>query len=258
MQDNELYNYFRERKHTAEEMPQDALWTKIDAGLNAVPTAATASISAIKAIIIAAAGITITTAALITLNRNETKAPVKYDETTTLPREHIHDKTTERVQLQDTVKPKRVKAADEKKKNSKKFTALPFRVYQKNGALNVKDSIKTSNVIIKNYGSTIKISTKEKLTKIQFDSLVTKALQTYKDEKGKILVVNAIGFTPFRKLIEYKTLIDSNLNDSLLIKQEDFKFIIPKDSLSKIIIPAYYKTDTIQKNKKKRKSPDKN
>lgn len=208
MQDNELYNYFRERKHTAEEMPQDALWTKIDAGLNAAPTAAKASVTAVKAITIAAiAGITITTAVLVYNNKPSVMQEKPKQTVLPAPATELHEVTvseTVTAEFQDTVNKKKIK----KSNRIVSFRKIKDTIKTKPATINFK-ALHTADSVIKTkpavltqqYGTTIKISTKEILSKAAFDTLVAQSLKTYRTQSGKILVIMADGHKPYRKVI---------------------------------------------------------
>lgn len=208
MQDNELYNYFRERKHTAEEMPQDALWTKIDAGLNAAPTAATASASAIKTItIIAIAGIAITTAVLVYNNKPSFMQDKPKETILPAPATESHEVTvseTVTAEFQDTVNKKKTK----KSNRIVSFRKIKDTIKTKPATISFK-ALHTADSVIKikpailtqQYGTTIKISTKEILSKVAFDTLVAQSLKTYRTQSGKVLVIMADGHKPYRKVI---------------------------------------------------------
>lgn len=209
MQDNELYSYFRERKDSFNEVPDDGLWAKIDAGLNAAPVVpAAAKLTLIKKIALAAAAtaITVTTAVLI-YNKNVSQAREKVIPRTTVS-ESKTDAITEHVHTQeptDTVKKQKAKQAANiiAFRPVKDSAKLQKPVFMKFRAINTADSAISimPEIITQQYASTIKISTKEILSQAAFDTLVAQSLKTYRTQSGKILVVMADGHKPFRQVI---------------------------------------------------------
>ncbi len=213
MQDNELYSYFREWKDTFNQVPDNSLWQKIDSGLTNTPaaTATTAKLTLIKKLAIGVvSGITVTAAVLVYNNKPSAiqekpkeivlPAPTVVSREVTAP-EPVVEKP------QDTVKKKKIK------KISK---TVPFRTI--NDTLQTKPAIKSfkafktpsaadsvkkiiPTILTQQYGTTIKISTKEILSKAAFDTLVAQSLKTYRTQSGKILVVMADSHKSYRKVI---------------------------------------------------------
>lgn len=273
MQDNELYSYFRERKDSFNEVPDDGLWTKIDAGLNAAPVVpAAAKLTLIKKIALAAAATAITVTTAVLIYKNVSQAPEKVIPHNILPVREM-DAVTEPVHTPepvDTVKKKKAKQAAKiiafrPVKDSAKVQKPAFMKFR---AINVADSVIAAKPTVRtqHYGSTIKISTKEILSKAAFDTLVAQSLKTYRTQSGKILVVMADGHKPFRQVIgvmdnkQYgrikgaKPVIDtlalpgtiSFKKDSLKLNPESLNLLENKDTIN-LLKHSYGNTALVEK-----------
>lgn len=214
MQDNELYSYFRERKDSFNEVPGDTLWAKIDAGLSATPAAPIAAkLTLLKKLVLAATTAITITGAILIYNANTPDAPEKEipatKTTVTETGTQIIAGPVNVTEPTDTVKKKKPKPAVnviafKSIKDSVKTPSKPNKIAFRrmvtgiapDSAIVVKPAVLTQQ-----YGSTIKISTKEILSKAAFDTLVAQSLKTYRTQNGKILVVMADGHKPHRSVI---------------------------------------------------------
>jgi hypothetical protein len=207
MQDNELYNYFHERKHTGDEMPDDSLWAKIENGLGGSPVRAGVKSSIYKILLSVVTVVGITGGVYIytaTGGNDEKGSEEVIPAQEVLPSKLTTAEPFTPTEPADTVK--------RKKKVKPVAQSIPFKAFTDSLTKNRqiyksfmptgKDSILIANEPTTTlYGNTIKVTTGKLLSRSEFDTLVARTLKLHKDNTGKLLLIKAPGHKPYREAI---------------------------------------------------------
>ena len=220
MEDNTIYNYFKTRKHQFDETPGDALWAKIESGLDTTTTSQGKGFSFKTLSFLATALLTIGIAGLAVLNSaNDIKKPAAP------PQEDKPGKLVSKpVTAPETVKPadaavtagssqitagKPAIMAETVKDTVKK--KKPYIAFQKiNGKTTSigKDSIpfdiNNIETIVSSTNGRVTVNTKEKLTPSQFEQLIEKILKENEQAVGTLVTIKAPGHKVFRQIIKTK------------------------------------------------------
>jgi hypothetical protein len=227
MEDKELYAFFKNQKQVFNEVPGDSLWRKIESGLDTkIQPKPNSLLLFIKTGVIVSAFILagiiyyiftqkqdkITSPAIvikeanIPVQKNENIVPANPAST--------HQKELQSIQqnANDTVKRKKIKPEPVKTIPFKAFTAtLP---QETDSIIKSRTTIITPLITTTTSPGRIVITTKDKISKNQFDELTLKALEDNKNVSGTMIIVRAPGHKIFRKVIQIPT---SNFN----IKNQD-------------------------------------
>ena len=291
MEDKELYSFFKEKSSAFNESPDDALWEKIESGINTAPFSAVPKpFFTLKSALLLFTAVLVTgIAAWVAINTNREQAapkpqvqktimnPVEESVVEASPKDVdaitavlTKSLTADEVSVQpvtDTIKKKKIKP--ELNQEEKPVTVQqPTNGYIKfmQTTPRIKDTVLTlKNIKLitnKTASGTIVVEVKDKLPKPLFDSLKLKLLTDYKAETGSLLVLKAPGFEPFRSLIKIQPQA-SLASDKLLLQPEKIAYDTlishgyykgkPVDSVTTIRYktPAGDKFDTIYVQKKK-------
>lgn len=268
MSDNELYTYFKGRSCSFDEMPGNALWAKIEDGLNNSPAASAKPIALFIKIGIAVliAGI----AAVILLNtfsKQEMAIPIQTKSKTQTPIVIPSAKVIESDEvitpiLNDTVKKKKKGSIGflPKKHDTIGVLAPSQPTYIKFQAIpNNTDSLNTTPLKGKRPEPLTQIMpgrivvTAGTISKDEFDELVKKTLEKHKDAHGSLIIVKAPRQQTFRhripalpkpEPIPFKV-ISKKVRDTVLTP-ETIKFKPTQDTLPtpKNVIIRHYSTST--------------
>lgn len=227
MTDNELFNHFKTQSIRFDEAPGDSLWRKIESGLDTkIQPKPNSLLLFIKTSIIVSA---FSLAGIIyfafTQRQNKTTSPVIVIKEANIPVQKNANKaptnpaSTEQKELQsmrqnanDTVKRKKIKPEPVKTIPFKAFTAILPQ--ETDSIIKSRTTIITPLITTTTSPGRIVITTKDKITKNQFDVLTLKALEDNKNVSGTMIIVRAPGHKIFRKVIQIPT---SNFN----IKNQD-------------------------------------
>lgn len=253
MTDNELFNHFKTQSIRFNEAPSDPIWKKIENGLDTkIQPKPNSLLLFIKTCIIVSAFIL---AGIIyfafTQRQDKTTSPVIVIKGVNVPVQKNENKiptnpaSTPQKELQsmrqnanDTVKRKKIKPEPVKTIPFKAFTAILPQ--ETDSIIKSRTTIITPLITTTTSPGRIVITTKDKITKNQFDVLTLKALEDNKNASGTMIIVRSPGHKIFRKVIQMPT---SNFN----IKNQD-------TIVNGIALKRYYtsgKTKTLDKTSEK-------
>jgi len=215
MEDKELFDFFKNRSTSFEEMPSEALWNKIQTNIEA--SKSTTFFSASKIIILsvlvlatALIGVFIYTNFKTSIEEKTIHPNVNEiieQPSSTASRIVSEIDTLKKRAETDTLKPK--KAFKKPIVTVKKDTFMVFKKLQpllKTDALKVIDSkFDIDSLKIKPLvkGNRLLFETKQLLTPIEFDSFVQKVLDETKTNYGALIVIKAKGNKPFRQIVKF-------------------------------------------------------
>lgn len=264
MTDNQLYDFFKTRSNSFEEMPSDALWNKINQNINReIPQISKKFISAKTVLLLIFAVISTTLLVLFfSNNKPEIQKPVEKKEIITnkksiLIESKMDDVTREiPVRNSDTVKKKRFQKHF-KILSTKNSVAAPEPVSlispkaetPEVAKQNVSDSLKFKPQII---GNRYLYESKEELTDEEFDLFVKKVLKENELKYGRLIVIKSKGHIPFRQFMK-KPLKSLEITSSTAkLKPESVIYkgiLVPKDSIIKYKNDTLILKETLHKNK---------
>ncbi|RWX03576.1 hypothetical protein [Flavobacterium cerinum] len=223
MEDKELYTFFKNQKQVFNEVPSDSLWEKIECGLDTKiqqKPKPNSLVLFIKVSVIVAALVIVGIAYNVFTPKKEHTAPIKQIVEQNLPikkTENIirtipvttHQKELQSVQqnANDTVKRKKIKPETVKAIHFKAFTAILSP--ETDSIMKSRTTVITPLITTTTSPGRIIITTKDKISKNQFDELTLKALENNKNASGTMIIVRAPGHKIFRKVIQIPT---SNFN----------------------------------------------
>lgn len=222
MSDNELYTYFKDRSTSFNELPGDALWGKIESTLNYNSARKPFPFLVKIGIAIIIAGITCVLL-LNTITNQKTTTPehkkilnAKSHEAIPLTKALETDEVIIAT-VNDTVKKKKRSSSKDKNKNKQAISILPNQSSQYIAFRPITDSLrdkklqgneltntlphKKTNAITQVMQGRI-VVTGERMSKVEFDDLVKKTLETHKEAHGSLIIVKAPGQQTFRHKIQ--------------------------------------------------------
>ena len=219
MENNEIYNFFKARKHTFDETPGNALWARIESGLNTPVTPSGSGFSFKTLLFLATAiGVVGIAGAVVLNNDNAIEKPLEP------ARVNEHGK----IEAKPVVVPEVVKAPDivitaeaspititepeitatAKDTVKKKKTYLAFQKINGKTTDISKDSIPfdINNVetTVRGTNGRVAVDTKEKLTPSQFKLLIEKVLAENEQAIGTMVTIKAPGHKVFRHIVKTK------------------------------------------------------
>lgn len=227
MTDNELFNHFKTQSIRFDEAPGDSLWRKIESGLDTkIQPKPNSLLLFIKTGVIVSAFILVGIIYFaFTQRQDKITSPVIVIKEANIPVQKNANKastntaSTQQNELQsmqqnanDTVKRKKIKPEPVKAIPFKAFTAILPQ--ETDSIIKSRTTIITPLITTTTSPGRIVITTKDKITKNQFDVLTLKALEDNKNVSGTMIIVRAPGHKIFRKVIQIPT---SNFN----IKNQD-------------------------------------
>jgi hypothetical protein len=205
MKDNELYTFFKERSSSFDETPADALWAKIEAGLNNKPEPVKTSKPTTLLYIIGSLLLVCGILAYFAFGR--TDEPTKTKEFIELPAQITPIVTTEEIPFEkpttDTVKKKKTFKA----LNTQPKQEVPFRrIESQNGVQEraqqlIDELFDTDYKTDKLPGRTI-VTVKGKISTKLFQKLIEQTLEKNQKAYGDVIIVKAFGHKTFRKVIK--------------------------------------------------------
>ena len=218
MQDKDIYTFFKARKHMFEEAPGDAIWARIESGLDTSASSSGKGFSFKTLLFWATALLTIGITGLVVFNDEA------YERPASSARENKHKKieakpilVPEAVKIPDAVmttkatpntavESKVIVIAKDTVKKKKPYVAFQ-KITGKTTAIN-KDSIPfdINNVEtnIKATNGRLTVDTKGKLTPSQFNQLIEKVLRENEQATGTLVTIKAPGHKVFRQIIKTK------------------------------------------------------
>jgi len=255
MTDNELFSHFKLQSDAYDEMPGDALWAKIEGGLNGIKPSARPN-----TLLFIIAGTVLLALAIwyftIHQPKAETILPVEpvtvisptepestiineppgvttinssanaATRTVTEPAIITEDLVEPVVAIQDSVKKARIRTAKIKSvtaadQNTTTTPYMKFRSYKK-GTVAPMDESTTFEVIKKETLGNIVIITKQKITDTEYLQLIADMLSEYESKPGALLTIKAPGHIPFKKVmgLDHKLTVGLKLDDSIFSPQK--------------------------------------
>lgn len=240
MEDKELFDFFRNRSNSFEEMPSDALWNKIQTNIKT--SKSTTFFTASKITIFSVLIVAMTLIGFFVYTDSE----ASIEDKTIHPKENriIKQPSSNESEIiseidtlknraeADTLKPKKVLVkkliATVKKDTFSVFKKLlPGFKIDSLKIIDSKfdiDSLKIKPLV---KGNRLLFETKQLLTTIEFDSFVQKILTETETNYGALIVIKAKGNKPFRHIVKFPE-----------------KNSIPKSTIQ----PAHYTTKLIVKD----------
>lgn len=255
MTDNELFSHFKLQSAAFDEMPSDALWAKIEGGLDGIKPSARPN-----TLLFIIAGTVLLALAIwyftIHQPKAETILPVEpvtvisptepestiineppgvttinssanaATRTVTEPAIITEDLVEPVVAIQDSVKKARIRTAKIKSvtaadQNTTTTPYMKFRSYKK-GTVAPMDESTTFEVIKKETLGNIIIITKQKITDTEYLQLIADMLSEYESKPGALLTIKAPGHIPFKKVmgLDHKLTVGLKLDDSIFSPQK--------------------------------------
>lgn len=248
MTDNQIYDFFKSRSNSFDEMPSDDLWNKINQNLNSQDSEVSNSFISKKVLFLILAT---TSALFLTLyflnNYKEKSLPPNDKKEIQLENKEIA-KPEVTINYQevvikkiDTTKRKRVPKMAKKLIYYKRFESIQTNSNTTNPKVeNLKiDSLKPNEDIdIKPQvlGNRYLFQSQKQLTKEEYDLLVKKILKENELNYGKLIVIRVKGQKPFRQIIQSNvkscdTIKARIIFPSFHVKAQDSIHFIKKDSL---------------------------
>ncbi|MDR6969232.1 hypothetical protein J2X31_003259 [Flavobacterium arsenatis] len=245
MEDKELFDFFKNKSATFDEMPSDEVWNKIQT--NIVAPKSTTFFSIAKVIILST--FILATAVTIGILLYTNSKTIIEDEIIT-PKDNILSQEPSSTESEidilknpakaDTLKPKKVLV----KKSIIVVKSDTITVLKRLHPFLKTDSIKTISPIIEIdslkikppvKGNQLLFETKKSLTKTEFDSFVQKILEETKTNYGTLVVIKAKGHKLFRQIVKFpeklqipQTIIEPSHYTSEIIRKDS---LLTKDSL---------------------------
>ncbi|WP_447635830.1 hypothetical protein [Flavobacterium microcysteis] len=212
MTDNQLYDFFKTRSNSFDEMPSDIVWNKINKELRPenTPISNSTILKGIVLLVLATALVSFLIYLFSDKSEQVPSSPVK-KETITKHKEIIKTDSNSNIQekfekaTSDTTKRKRIPF--------KRIGLLPAKQIvpiSSNTIGILPDSIKTikpkANDTLKYkpqiLGNRYLYESKEELTKEGFDLFIQEVLKENELQYGRLIVIKSKGHIPFRKLIK--------------------------------------------------------
>jgi len=209
MEDKELFDFFKNRSTSFDEMPSDALWNKIQTNMNA--SKSSTFFSASKIIIL-----TLLTLATVLIGVFiYTNFKISIEEKT------IHPKANEIIEQPNATPPGIVSEIDTLKNRAEIDTLKPKKALFKKPIVTVKkdtfmvlktdslkiidskfdiDSLKIQPLV---KGNRLLFETKQLLTPIEFNWFVQKIIDETKMNYGALIIIKAKGNKPFRHIVKF-------------------------------------------------------
>lgn len=250
MTDNELISHFKLQSPAFDEMPGDALWAKIESGLDSAKPSPRPN-----TLLFIIAGTLLTALAICYFSIYKPKAetilpvePITVISTTqpesiitnepsgmttinssanaaartvTEPAIITEDLVEPVVAIQDSVKKARIRTAKIRSvtaadQNTTTTPYVKFRSYTK-GTVAPMDESLTFEVIKKETSENIIIITKQKITDAEYRQLIVDMLSEYESKPGALLTIKAPGHIPFKKVmgLDHKLTVGLKLDDSI-------------------------------------------
>ena len=218
MEDKELFNFFRTRSASFEEMPSDELWNKIQNAIEIPKKTSSATISKTAFLITFSLATLVVIVYFINKNKNQifenSAIPSNKIEVTTLV-DSLEINTFQENKISLESKQAKDDTLKKKKLNLKKSTfplkngtfPIPNTVFPllKMDSIQIIDSkilIDTIMIKPKEKGGRLLFETKEILSKSEFDAFVKKILRQTERDFGSLIVIKAKGHQPFRHLVK--------------------------------------------------------
>lgn len=203
MTDNELFNHFKSRSISFDEMPGDALWAKIESGLeNTKSSAKPNTLLLIICGIVLVAGISFY--ALFKTDKENIPLPARPHtiHETAVDNPTIAPEATTPVEFTvstatDSVKKIRIRVI-----NTSDTKTIPFTQIIKKDSVN-QDIIapKTVDIKVQTPPGKVIVTTTQQLNREEFKELTESITEQHKTELGIMLIIKAAGHKPFRKVI---------------------------------------------------------
>lgn len=247
MEDKELFDFFKNRSASFDEMPSDDVWNKVQSNMEASrKTSFYPTSKIIKWSVLALAAVV----TIIFFIPKEAQTTIEKTNNKPTPNETIVDANSSEkdslIKNTDTLKRKKVFI----KKNlvtRLTDTVSVFKKLQpilKNDSIEIADSkiiIDSLNIKPQVKGNRLLFETKQLLTATEFELFIQKVLAETKTNYGALIVIKAKGNKPFRQIVKFP---EKNIFPKTTIQSAHFTTqLILKDSM---II-----SDSIYFNKKK-------
>lgn len=227
--DKELYNHFRTRSNTLDENPGDALWNSITEKMdNQSASRGKTKMTFLILLGVMAIGIIIYMIVPQKSNHlpqphNSSKHDVVITDTINSSKTHKTHTTEPEINTQQITEKETsasistsnipIKNKTQKDTLYKSIVLKPYKTKlipqiqpkSLNGVTfqTELDTVKPSGIkiITQEYNGRILIQVKEKVTQIQFDSIVNASFETYQQQYNKLLIIRAPGLKPYRERI---------------------------------------------------------
>jgi hypothetical protein len=211
MTDNQLYDFFKTRSNSFDEMPSDILWNKINKELR--PETSPISNNAILkkiALLILAIALVLLLIYLFLDKSEQIPSPVKKE---TITKDKGIVKIDNNRNIQENIEKATSDTTKRKRIPFKRISLLPAKQVvpiPSNSMTILPDSIKIINPAVNDtlkhkpqiLGHRYLYESKEQLTKEEFDLFVQEVLKENELQYGRLLVIKSKGHIPVRKLIK--------------------------------------------------------
>lgn len=262
MTDNQLYDFFRTRSNSFEEMPSDALWHKINQNINReIPHVSKKFISTKTALLLIFVLISTTLLVLFFSNHKpEVQKPIEKKQLITDKKPILIESKTNDVSHEipvrnsDTVKKKRSQKHF-KILSTKNNVAIPEPVNlikaetTEVAKQNANDSLKFKPQVV---GNRYLYESKEELTDEEFDLFVKEVLKENELKYGRLIVIKSKGHIPFRQFMKKPLKSIEITSSTAKLKPESVIFkgiLVPKDSIIRYKNDTLILKETLHKNK---------
>lgn len=241
MEDKELFDFFRNRRASFDEIPSNEVWNKIKTNIepSKKPSFSLASRIITWGLLVLLAVATImffipkdTQTAIEDTNNKPTQNETVVE---TNPSEKQNASENDSVNEEiDTLKPKKVfikKSLVKRLKYTVPVIKSPQPILKSDSIVVVDAKVEIDSLITRPQikGNRLLFETKQLLTAIEFESFVQKVLEETKTNYGALIVIKAKGNKPFRQVVKFPEKI--NIPKTNILTRYYTTKILLKDSL---------------------------
>lgn len=230
MTDNQLFTHFKLNGTVFDEMPDAALWQKIENGLNTKPAVKHNPFLFLGFVIVVLSGgaffILSHKSETVTIPRTlqQTKQSVSAKAITDIKANTVVNKESAKAITTDSVKKIRFKVI-----TAPTAKPIPFTtILNKDSLKQTEVKVRTPLIKIQDLPAKAIVTTTEQLTPEEFNELKISMTEKYKGNPGTLIIIKAPGYKPFRETI---------VPNPATLKRTDSLRLISADSVIHFIAP---------------------